>query len=146
MRAYTYSIHVDRAPEAVWAFLTDLSSVSRWRAGMKSMEVVGGGPLAPGVELRVVMEAMGKISERTIRTTAFEPLRRWTTHSASGGISGDFTYAIERDGAGTKVTMSADLHAHRLLAWLFLWKIAQQERRWRAGQMETFKRLCEARL
>lgn len=143
MRAYTYSVHVDRTPEQVWSFLTDLSQAPRWRTMFRSMEVVGGGPLRMGAELRVAMEAMGKIAERTITTTAFDPPRRWVTRSASNGMSGDFEYLVAPEETGARVTATCDLHAHRFLALIFLPMIARQERRARVNQLEIFKRLCE---
>ena len=81
MRAYRFSIAIDRPPEAVWAYLTDLSKAPKWRTMFRSMEVVGGGPLGPDSKLRVVMEGYGKVSERIIETTAFEAPRRWVTRS-----------------------------------------------------------------
>ena len=143
MRAYRFSIAIDRPPEAVWAYLTDLSKAPKWRTMFRSMEVVGGGPLGPGSKLRVVMEGYGKVSERIIETTAFEAPRRWVTHSESGGVSGDFEYAVSPSNGGTTLTTSLELHAHRWLAWLFLPLVARQERRLRTGQLAAFKRACE---
>ena len=59
MRAYTDNIHVDRSPEKVWAFLTELTQAPKWRTMFKSMEVEGGGPLSTGMVIGVLFSALG---------------------------------------------------------------------------------------
>ena len=144
MRAYTFSIHVDRPPQTVWAFLTDLSQTAKWRTMFRSMEVVGGGPLRAGAELRIVTEAYGKVTERTSSTLVFDPPRRWVMGSERDGVSGEFDYTVLPDGTGAKLVASCDLKAHRWLAWLFLPIIARQQKKLRTTQMDAFKRACEA--
>jgi carbon monoxide dehydrogenase subunit G len=144
MRAYTYSIHVERPPEVVWDFLTDLSQAPRWRTSFKSMEVVGGERLQAGSKIRIVVEAMGKVMERISTTSVFEPPRRWVMSSASDGISGDFEYTVAPAIGGSKVEATCDLRAHRFLAWLFLPVVARQERVRRKDQLAAFREACEA--
>src|SRR5262249_34982396 len=90
MRAFTYSIHIDPTPEHVLNSHTDLTQSPKWRTMVKSTEVVGGGPLRAGAQLRLVMEGYGKVAERITMVSEFDPPRRLVMRSATGDVSGEF--------------------------------------------------------
>lgn len=60
MRSFTYSAHIDRAPERVFAFMMDFNNAPRWRSLVRRLEVVGGGPVRRGSQVVVTMDVMGK--------------------------------------------------------------------------------------
>jgi carbon monoxide dehydrogenase subunit G len=146
MRAYRFTIHVDRPSQVVWDYLTDLEQGPRWRTGFKHMEVQGGGPLRAGARLVLTVEFMGKTTIRTSDVMEFDPPNRWVTGNVNKaqGLSGEFVYEVAPDGAGARLTTACELHAHRFLSWIFLPLIARAERKRRVGQLERFKAACEA--
>lgn len=143
MRAFTLSVHIARPRQAVWAYMTDLANSSKWRPFVSRMETVDGQPLAPGSDVRVVMDIMGRTLQRVSRTTVFEPPHRWALHSSSRGIDGTFEYRVEPEGEGSRVVFLCDLTAHGLLPWLSLPLLAWSERRNRREQLPKLKALLE---
>ena len=53
MRSFTYTIHIDRSPETVWAYMMDFNQAPRWRNLVRHIEVLTPGPLRVGSELKI---------------------------------------------------------------------------------------------
>ena len=53
MRAFTYAIHIDRPPDAVWDFMMDRRNAPRWNNLVRKVEVATPGPVRVGSELLV---------------------------------------------------------------------------------------------
>ena len=61
MRSFTYSAHIDRRPDEVFAFLVDFNSAPRWRSLVRTIELVTPPPLREGSRLLVTFDVMGKM-------------------------------------------------------------------------------------
>ena len=144
MRAFTFTTHIARPPQAVWNVLTDLALSSKWRPLIVSMETVDGKPLALGSDLRVTVEAMGTRQSRITKVVGFEPAKRWTLLSKGDGIDGVYDFRLNPSGTGTNVVFTGDFIARRFLRYLVLPLIARSEKRTRETQLPSFKRLVEA--
>jgi hypothetical protein len=46
MRSFAYTIHIERTPEQVWAYMMDFGKAPRWRNLVRRVEVATPGPLA----------------------------------------------------------------------------------------------------
>jgi carbon monoxide dehydrogenase subunit G len=145
MRAFAFDIHIDRSPQIVWDYLTDLTRAPEWRPLVQRMETVDGKPLATGSVIELTMEVLGELRKRRSVTTVFEPPRRWVLRSGSDGIEGVWEFAVAADGAGSRVAFTLDLTTQSLLRKLMLPLIARSERTVRAGQLERLKAAVEAR-
>jgi len=145
MRAYTFREHIDRPPQRVWDVLVDLPLAPRWRPLVTQMETSDGRPVHPGSRVRTTIEFFGRVRSAESETVVFEPPRRWTLHSSSKPtIEGFFSFELEPEGSGSRVTHTLDLKAHSVLTWLFLPLIARGERTRRTELLGNLKRLVEA--
>ncbi|GAA3162862.1 hypothetical protein GCM10010531_13480 [Blastococcus jejuensis] len=110
-RAFTASRTFDRPATEVWAQLTDWEHAARW---LGVDDIHPGGPTAVGTEL--VFRARGK--SRRSEIVALDPGRSITLRSRQGGVTADYTYAVEAQGAGSRATLTAEVRTTG--AWTLL--------------------------
>ena len=60
MRSFTYTIHIDRSPEKVWAYMMDLDKAPRWRNLVRNVEVATPGPVGVGSQLKITFDLQGR--------------------------------------------------------------------------------------
>jgi hypothetical protein len=139
MRTFTYTEHIDRTPEAVFAFMMDFEKAPRWRNLVRSIEVVGGGPLREGSELSVTFDVAGQ--QRTVASTiwAYDPPRRLGQRNTQSGITGTFEYRLEPDPSGTTITFTADVRPHGFM-WLVFPLLLRGHRARYRDQLANLKR------
>lgn len=96
------------APAATaWSLLADLERWPRWTASMTSVEPVGGGPLAPGLHVRVKQP---KLREVVLEVMALDPGRSFTWASRSPGITTTAVHDIAETGPSTsEVTLTFEM-------------------------------------
>lgn len=110
-QAFTASRLVDGSTEHVWARLTDWDRAAGW-LGVDSVRAEG--PTTVGTQLWV--RTRGK--ERPSRIVAVASGRLLTLRSQQGGVTADYTYTVEPDVSGSRVTLVADVVTHGA------WKLA----------------------
>jgi hypothetical protein len=119
MRSFTYTIHIERTPEQVWAFMLDFDKAPRWRNLVRKIEVATPPPIAVGTELRVTFDVRGEVRTVSSHVWACDYARRWGVRNTEQKITGTFLYQLEPDEGGTRVTFSCDIRPHGLM-WLLL--------------------------
>jgi len=119
MRSFTYTTHIDRAPERVWAYMMDFDKAPRWRNLVRAIEVVSPGPLAAGSQLKVTFDVRGQVRVLISDVWAFEPERHYGVRNTEQGLTGSFEYRLAPEQGGTRVTFSCDIKPHGLM-WLLL--------------------------
>ena len=72
MQSYKYTIHIDRSPDQVWAYMMDFSKAPRWRNLVRDIEILTPGPLRAGSELKVTFDILGKVRKAISEVWAFE--------------------------------------------------------------------------
>jgi uncharacterized protein YndB with AHSA1/START domain len=110
--AFTRSRHVDHPTDDVWRELTAWDRAAGW-LGVDGL--VADGPTAVGT--RLTFRTRGK--EHVSVITDVDPGRSMTLRSVQGGVTADYTYTVTPDGAGSRVTLTADVGTRgpwRLLA------------------------------
>jgi hypothetical protein len=142
MRAFRYDQHIERPQEEVFAFITNLSTASRWRNMVRRMEVVGGGPVQQGSKLLMTMDVMGKTLQLESEVWCYEPPHRVGQRNTRSGVTGVFEYILEPDTSGTTVIYTGDIRPHGLM-WLTLpWLLRSERNRFRE-QLIALKRAIE---
>ena len=132
VQAFTATRQLDRPAGAVWEQLTDWDRAAEW-LGVDSIRAEG--PTAVGTEL--VFRARGK--ERRSEIVAVDPGRSVTTRSRQGGVTADYTYRVEPDGEGSRVTLTADVRTSGL--WALLGPVIRAAiRKEDAGQLDALAR------
>jgi uncharacterized protein YndB with AHSA1/START domain len=100
------TVRIDRAPETVFAFLTDPANDRSWRTGVKEISADG----AAGVGRRihqVVAGPGGRGINADIEVTAYEPPSRYAFRTTSGPVRPAGEYRLVAAGPGaTDVTFS----------------------------------------
>ena len=86
----------------MWPRLTDWDRAAGW-LGVDSIRADG--PTAVGTTLRFTTR--GK--ERTSEIAALDPGRSITLRSRQGGVTADYTYAVEPADGGSRLTLVADV-------------------------------------
>jgi uncharacterized protein YndB with AHSA1/START domain len=135
--AFTKVRDFDRPAEEVWAQLTDWDRAAGW-LGVESMRATG--PTAVGTEL--VFRARGKDWRSEIM--AVDPGRSVTLRSRQGGVTADYTYAVEPAGSGSRATLTADVQTSGI--WAVLGPVIRTAiRRQDTGQLDALARVIAAR-
>ncbi|TFV88788.1 SRPBCC family protein [Blastococcus sp. CT_GayMR16] len=131
-RAFAVTRDIDRPVDQVWARLTDWDRAAPW-LGVDA--ILADGATAVGTTLRFT--ARGK--ERVSEIAALDPGRSVTLRSRQGGVTADYTYAVEPAGPGSRVTLVADVATRG--AWSLAGPaIRAAIRRTDAGQLDAFDR------
>ena len=119
MRAFNYTIHIDKAPAAVFEFMMDFSKSSRWRNLVRRIDVVTPGPLGVGSELLITMDLLGQVKQLSSEVWAYDPPRRYGVRNTANNVTGIFEYQLEPQNGGTLVRFQCDLRPHGRM-WLGL--------------------------
>ena len=119
MRSFTYTIHIDRSPEKVWAYMMDFSQAPRWRNLVREIEVLTPGPLRVGSELKITFDLQGRQKQALSEVWAFEPARRFAIRNTEQNVTGVFEYRLEPDGRGTRISFSCSIQPRGYM-WLLL--------------------------
>ena len=110
-----WEIRIDRTPEQVFDFVADLRNGPKWNDDSSNVVRTSDGPVGLGSVFEEDREGFG----RTVTTLdVFERPARLELDARASRVHVRVRYAFEPDGAGTKVTCTAELRlrgASRLL-------------------------------
>ncbi len=118
MPSFSHSIELAHPPEAVFPWLLDEDKVPQWTGHLDRYEVVGGS-VRSGSTVKQVLELAGGLT-LDLEVTRYEPPRMAETRTSSNGVELINTYALERAGAGTRLTQSLDAKAKSLGARMII--------------------------
>ena len=139
-----HTVVVERPPDEVFAFLTDLSSLPDWQSGAVEVRE-SEAPVGVGTKYVEVLNFLGRQFEATIAVTEYEPGRRFSIKTLSGPIPFRVQHTLEpSNGGGTKlhVTLEGEPGGLFKLAEPLVMRNAQRQV---ANDFATLKRLVEAR-
>ena len=142
MTSFKHTIHIERTPAQVWAFMMDFSKAALWRSHVREMRVVTDGPLRAGTELQITFDLPGRVRTARCEVCAFETARRFCVRSISKKATGTFEYLLVPDRSGTTLTFSCDLRPHGLM-WLLAPMMVRTNRARFAHQLPALKREIE---
>ena len=142
LRAET-SVHIDRPPADVFAFIADPENLHRWDPAIRSVRLAEPGPVRTGSRLVVVAEEGGRAATVEGRVTELEPDRLFGVAATFSGVPVRLRWRLEPDGSGTTVTAQGEADVGGLLALAGgVIKSRVEDRLTRAH--ENLKRLLEA--
>ena len=139
-----HTVVVERPPDEVFAFLTDLSSVPEWQSGAVEVREPEG-ELGVGTKYVEVLKFLGRQFEATIEVTEYEPGRRFSIRTLSGPIPFQVQHTLEpSNGGGTElhVTLEGEPGGLFKIAEPLVMRNAQRQV---ANDFATLKRLVESR-
>ena len=142
MQSFKHTIHIQRSPAQVWAFMMDFSTAPRWRTHVREMRILTDGPLRVGTELQITLDLSGRIRTARCEVCAFETARRFGVRSTTKKATGTFEYLFAPDEGGTLVTFKCDLRPHGVM-WLLVPLMIRTNRERFAGHLSNLKREVE---
>ena len=142
MRSFKHTIHIQRSPAHVWAFMMDFTKAPRWRSGVREMRILTDGPLRVGTELQVTFALPGRLHTTRCEVCAFETARRFGLRSTTKKATATFVYLLAPDSGGTMMTFTCDLWPHGVM-WLLLPLMIRTNRERFAHQLPNLKREIE---
>jgi uncharacterized membrane protein len=141
-----HTVVVERPPNEVFAFLTDLSSLPDWQSGAVDVRQLEPEPsVGVGTKYVQVLKFLGRQFEATIEVTEYEPGRRFSIKTLSGPVPFQVQHTLEpSNGGGTKlrVTLEGEPGGLFKIAEPIVMRNAQRQV---ANDFATLKRLVEAR-
>ena len=108
MPEFSHSIHVSPPPEEVFPWLLEEDKVPQWSGDLQRYEVIG--TLGSGAHILQTLDLAGGLKV-DMEVTRYDPPSAAETRFESNGIKVVNTYALEPNGAGTKVTQTFDAKA-----------------------------------
>jgi uncharacterized membrane protein len=100
MARAAHTVVVERPPDEVFDFLTDLSNVPAWQSGAVAVEEPEG-PLRVGSTYVQVLSFLGRRTEAMLEVTELERGRRFSLKSVSGPFPFEARHTLEpRNGGG----------------------------------------------
>jgi uncharacterized membrane protein len=96
------SIDIDAPPDVVWSVMADVERWHEWTASVRSIRLVGGGPLAVGTRAWVKQP---KFPPASWTVTALEPGRSFTWESAAPGLRVYANHSVAPVPGGTRASL-----------------------------------------
>ena len=107
-------------PAEVFAYLSDLETLSEWQMGVKSARRTSEGEMGVGGTALVVRELMGQTIEAPLTITEYDPPRRLGIGSEVSGVKADgiLDLAPIEDGAATDLTFAMEIRGSMLTRFM----------------------------
>ena len=141
----TASVEISRAPEDVFAYVTDPSHLPEWQASVVSVRH-DDPPVHVGTKAVVTRQAGPRKMASTAEVAELEPPRRWSVRGVDGPVRGNVKGRIEPldDGARSRVTIELDLEGHGFGKLLLPLVVNRQAKREMPENMLRLKERLEA--
>jgi hypothetical protein len=116
MRALAYRTQtvIDRSPEEVFEFCSDLRSELWWNPKVRYVEKLTDGPVGVGTRYQARWANSGRT---TVEVVVFDRPRSWETRARARGMGIRFQGTVTNAGPGARYIADLELHP-RGLAWL----------------------------
>ena len=126
------TVDVDRPPEKVFAYLTDLERGSEWQEGLVRMRTVDGGQQGVGTKVKMTRRVGKREQTMTSELTEWSPPRSFAFRGIDGPVRAIGRGTVEPldDGRRSRVRFELDFEGHgigKLLVPLFVRRQAQKE-------------------
>ncbi len=99
---------IDRPVDEVWAYVSDLSSMTEWMASVNEVEPGDDGGYRRGSRFRETDRFLGRSLEFVQELTEYEPPSRVSFESVSGPFNARVSIGLEPKDGTTVVTMAAE--------------------------------------
>lgn len=120
---FTLEEHIDAAPAKVFSVATDLDQALQWMNGIVRIAKVGDEPFGVGTQWEETRKMFGKDATEHFEVMEYEPptkVRLFVDGSKGASNKGGyhFTYVIEPDGTGSKLTLRSTIETSGWLSSL----------------------------
>jgi len=102
------STTIAKPPEEVFPYLFDDDKVPQWTTGLQRYERLDSGPLRAGSRFHETLDVSGQRIDGELEITRYDPPRGAESRTEVRGVDLIFTYDVQLDGAGTRLTQSVE--------------------------------------
>jgi uncharacterized protein YndB with AHSA1/START domain len=143
MAPITASIEIARPPDAVFAYIDDLSRHAEWQSSLQDVTVETEGPTRVGSRARDRRKVPGGVQEMTYEITEHDPPRRASFRGIDGPVRAIGTVTVQPAAGGSRVTLELDFEGHGL-GKLLLPLVRRQARKEVPQDQQQLKQRLEA--
>ena len=143
MRLFTRTITIHKPREAVFDFFVDFSQSSRWRQSVRTMELIGGGPIAAGRVVRTTWDLPAGEYTLDLTVQACDRPSHWRHGVDEGDFYSTVDYSFDPSSEGTRVTMRFDIRPTSWYVWVSLPLLVLRRRHMYREQLPQLKRAVE---
>jgi uncharacterized protein YndB with AHSA1/START domain len=143
MAPITASIEIARPPDAVFAYIDDLSRHAEWQSSLQDVTVETEGPTRVGSRARDRRKVPGGVREMTYEITEHDPPRRASFRGIDGPVRAIGTVTVQPAAGGSRVTLELDFEGHGL-GKLLLPLVRRQARKEVPQDQQELKQRLEA--
>jgi uncharacterized protein YndB with AHSA1/START domain len=134
------ALEIERSPQEVFDYLTDVDRVPEWQAS--ALESHADGPLGVGARIHETRRLLGRDAHTELEVSAFDPPRRLTLNTISGPVKVDIDHRLETHGDGTLLHVVAEADPGLMLGFARP-VIERQAKREVRGDFDRLKELLE---
>ena len=110
MASFEHTVEIPRPPEEVFPWLLEQDKVPRWTGHLERYEQLDGA-IGTGSRVRQVLEISGRTIDVELEITRYDPPLGAETRFETNGIKVVTEYALQGNGAGTRLTQSLEAKA-----------------------------------
>lgn len=99
--------HIRNTPEAVLGFIADVRNRTRYLPSLRSLSDIQGGPVGAGTTWKWKFAILGMEFEGTARSINYEAGKLYSFQT-EGGLGSKWTYQVEPERDGTKLTIDVE--------------------------------------
>ena len=114
MPGFTMSERIERAPDEVFDFLTDVEAAPGWIPEITAVERLSSGPLTAGDRFRETRRDMGLEAQGEMEVAELERPRHYALTNTTSGVTSTYRYRLTPEGEGaTRVDLACEIEAGR---------------------------------
>ena len=141
MPGFELTIEIDRPPEDVFAYLTDVSNLPEWQSSARSAEADG--KVRKGARIHERRTFMGRYVKTEVEVTGYEFPDLFDLRSRGGPVSYEIHHELKRAGAATRLHVRAEVKIGAMMRIAAQGPLKMAEREFRSD-FERLKQILEA--
>jgi uncharacterized membrane protein len=139
------SVSINRSPEDVFAYMSDLSRHGEWQEMIQKVEVLTDGPTRVGTQAKDLRKPpFGPAVWATYEITELDPPRLATFRGIDGPIRVIGTVTVAPEGEGSRVSLEFDAEPHGLMGKLMMPMVRKQMRTQVPADQQRLKERLES--
>lgn len=137
-----HSIRIDRPPDEVFRYLTDIEKLPEWQES--ALEVRWDGPMRVGARIEETRTLLGRRTHSTLEVSEYEPNRRFSLRAVAGPLPFEVRHTLTGEDGGTRLDWVGEADTSRFPKLAVRMFAGVAERQFKAD-LDRLKDLLERR-
>jgi len=138
LAGFSANEYIDRSPEEVFAYITDLDNALSWLPAVTRLDRITDGPMAVGARYREVRQVGDREGQVEMEVAEYDPPHGYATAFNRGGYDSVYRYTFGAEGSGTRAELECVV-VGRGVRKLTAPIVARAMRRFDQGQLASLK-------